>query len=311
MRVFISSTCYDLIDLRAELEAFFRDAGVTPILSDSPNSEFELLPDKNSIETCLANVRASDAFVIILSNRYGPRLGKEGFEDVSATHLEYLEAMNSGKPIYMYVRDKLEGECSIWRKNPHEGLKLSWCKKNEDWGIFELLEAYRKLQGEKPQSNWIWTFRSSVELKQRLAIDFKEAFARVTATKLFENGRLPFFEIEPRFTEFGHDHIKFALKVRNISNVMAVYPVIEVGPKSPANTRPLPSLGGQQQCEAKWEWAYQRGNQMELPFSLPFSILQGHDFKDVGSLQFVPVFQTVPTQSTTALFLTSLIGASI
>jgi hypothetical protein len=35
MRVFVCSTCFDLIDLRAELEHFFREAGMEPVLSDS------------------------------------------------------------------------------------------------------------------------------------------------------------------------------------------------------------------------------------------------------------------------------------
>jgi hypothetical protein len=39
--VFISSTCYDLIDLRAELEAMLRDLGLHPVLSDRPTSEFD------------------------------------------------------------------------------------------------------------------------------------------------------------------------------------------------------------------------------------------------------------------------------
>ena len=92
MRIFISSTCYDLVDLRAELETFFKNAGMEPVLSDSLTSDFQVSPDANSIETCLANVRTCDQFIIILSNRYGPTLGKAGHVDVSATHLEYLEA---------------------------------------------------------------------------------------------------------------------------------------------------------------------------------------------------------------------------
>ena len=50
MNVFISSTCYDLIDLRSELEDFFRQSGLIPVLSDSLSSEFQVLPDRNSID---------------------------------------------------------------------------------------------------------------------------------------------------------------------------------------------------------------------------------------------------------------------
>ena len=58
-KVFISSTVYDLLDIRDELEQGIRDAGLIPILSDSATSDFTMAPDTNSIETCLANVRSS------------------------------------------------------------------------------------------------------------------------------------------------------------------------------------------------------------------------------------------------------------
>ena len=124
MRVFISSTCYDLIDLRAELEVFFREAAVTPILSDRPSSEFETAPNQSSIEACLSNVRNCDVFLIILSNRYGRHLQQAGYDGISATHLEYCEAVKSGKPIRMYVRDRLDGEYPR-RVAPHRGIECS------------------------------------------------------------------------------------------------------------------------------------------------------------------------------------------
>jgi hypothetical protein len=279
-----------LIDLRAELESFFREAGVTPVLSDSLTSDFEILPNQNSIETCLANVRGCDAFVIVLPNRYGPSLAKGGFDDVSATHLEYREAVRVGIPVHMYVRGRLEGEYSIWHKNRgNDALKLSWCKNPDDWRIFALLEQHRELQSKKPQTNWIWTFQNSIELKQRIAIDFRETFARVTAARLFEKGRLPFFEILSLAKSYTHGRARFPLRVRNISGVMAVHPIMELGPISPQNRRALQSLAGNQECQVLWEWAYQIGTQMEIPMSLRYSILEGHDFKDSGCLQFIPV----------------------
>src|SRR5258708_13359918 len=91
MHVFISSTCHDLIDLRAELESFFQKAGIVPVLSDSLTSEFLVMQDRNSIETCLANIRQCDSFLVILSNRYGPSLLKAGYNDISPTPLDYRE----------------------------------------------------------------------------------------------------------------------------------------------------------------------------------------------------------------------------
>jgi hypothetical protein len=77
MKIFVSSPCYDLIDLRAELHEDLNDLGVEAIFSDIKESGFEVVADPatNSIETCLVNVRNSDRVAIILSQRYGPLLG--------------------------------------------------------------------------------------------------------------------------------------------------------------------------------------------------------------------------------------------
>ena len=65
--------------------------------------------------------------VIVLSQRYGPSLAKAGFGDYSATHLEYLRALERRKPVYMYVRDRLEADYAIWKKakNKEEERKSS------------------------------------------------------------------------------------------------------------------------------------------------------------------------------------------
>ncbi len=69
-KIFVCSPCFDLFDLRAELGQLLRDLGLQPVMSDQAESSFEVLPDRNSIETCLVNVRNSDAVVVILSQRY-------------------------------------------------------------------------------------------------------------------------------------------------------------------------------------------------------------------------------------------------
>jgi hypothetical protein len=160
MRVFISSTCYDLIDIRAELEDCFKTAGLQPVLSDSLDSDFQVSPDANSIETCLANVRSCDCFVIILSSRYGPSLKDAGYDDISPTHLEYLEARKLNLPIRMYVRDRLEADYAIWKANRFAPeIELSWCKNPKDRSILKLLHEHRALS-EREGSNWFWTFRN-------------------------------------------------------------------------------------------------------------------------------------------------------
>lgn len=228
-QVFISSTCYDLIDIRAELESYFRDMQLTPILSDRPTSEFSLSQDANSIEMCLANVRSADYFVIILSQRYGPSLSSAGYEDLSATHLEYREARQSKKPIYMYVRDRLEADYALYKKNPDAALKYSWVKAGDE-NIFGLLEEHRRLSAESSESNWLWTFRDSTELKQRIRHDFKDSAGKAILQKLMDQGRVAFlipsvdiWELDKKSRE-----IRFDMKVSNAGTAVAIQPYISI-----------------------------------------------------------------------------------
>lgn len=286
MQVFISSTCYDLIDLRAELEVFFRDAGVEACLSDSPTSDFRVMPeDRNSIETCLANVRACDEFIIILSRRYGPSLSKAGFDDVSATHLEYHEAVKGNKPIRMYVREELEGEYGIWRANSEDkNLKLTWCKDPHDRRLFELLKEHRDLVKGKPQNNWFWLFSDSVALKRRLAIDFKPALDRVKINKLSESGRIPFIEVSGRFLACEADRrFHFELLLRNLGTAPALSPILELEDSS--NQTTLSAMLGQQEKRIrKWWYLAPWSNNLNLLLRLSYSILEGHQFINEGNL---------------------------
>ena len=188
-RVFISSTCHDLIDMRAEVSALIGEAGLTPVMSDRPSSEFSVLPDANSIESCLANVRASDFFVIILSQRYGPSLAKCGYPDLSATHLEYKEAKEAKKPVLMYVRDRLEADFCLWRNSNHRSDSLAWVKP-ADAGIFTLLEEHRSLAAGATTTNWYWLFRDSMELKERLRKDLAIPAGQAMLRSLMARGQI-------------------------------------------------------------------------------------------------------------------------
>lgn len=188
-KVFISSTIYDLIDVRCEVESEIREMGLIPIMSDSVLSEFAIMPDRNSIETCLANVRNCDLFIIILSQRYGPSLKDVGYADFSATHYEYLEAARAKKPIYMYVRDRLEADYNIWKKNNEkEQQEFAWIKSG-DQKIFSLLKSHRKLS-EKTVSNWIWIFRNSIELKERVKKDLSIPSGKAKIKTLSKNNAI-------------------------------------------------------------------------------------------------------------------------
>jgi Domain of unknown function (DUF4062) len=193
MRVFVSSTIYDLIDIRAELESLLRELGVTPVMSDDKLSDFNLTFDANSIETCLLNVESSDAVIVILDQRYGPRLGKHGFDDVSATHLEYRSARKHGKPIYFYVRDRLEADFNIRHKNKSiDDVKLSWVLPC-DVGLLDFLCEHRELRRDSSAHNWFSLFTTSRDLKAAVRRHFEPVIKPRVLLDAIQQNRFPLF----------------------------------------------------------------------------------------------------------------------
>ncbi len=106
LEVFISSTCYDLTDLRSELAASLKESGCIVRLSEDPMSGFNVDPSGDSIETCLRNVEASDVVICILDRRIGSPL-PERFDKMSATECEVRHArtLNPQKPVFYFVRN--------------------------------------------------------------------------------------------------------------------------------------------------------------------------------------------------------------
>lgn len=223
--VFLGSTCYDLIDLRAELEYELNNMSLQPILSDQPASEFTIVPDASSIESCLVNVRKSDIFIIILSQRYGPSLAKAGYPDVSATHLEYREAIKANKPIFMYIRDRLEADYTIWKNSQGNPPKLPWVQE-KDYKIFELLEEHRKLSKSKKVTNWFWTFRNSLELKQRMRKDLEVESGAAVLQELIDRGRIAYLlpEVKAWSLDKNKRNLNMKICVLNAGTAVAIEP---------------------------------------------------------------------------------------
>jgi Domain of unknown function (DUF4062) len=192
MHVFLSSTIYDLVDARAELYGMLRSLGVSVLMSDEKLSDFHVKPDANSIETCLINVERADVVIVVLSQRYGPRLGSFGFDDVSATHLEYRRAKALRKPIHFYVRDRLEGEFSSWKKSKRkDDFGRVWA---QDAGLFAFLQEHRLLRSK--DNNWISIFTNTLDLKDAVRRHFEPILRPQRVVDAIGENRFPLFALK-------------------------------------------------------------------------------------------------------------------
>lgn len=225
MRVFVSSTVYDLVDIRSELEELLCEMDITPVMSEQNLSGFTTVPDANSIETCLLNVESCDAVIVVLDQRYGPTLGKCGFDDISATHLEYRHAKKNRKPIYFYVRDRLEADFNIHKKNrKNDGLKYSWVLAERDFPLFDFLDEHRQLKAKSKKSNWYYQFSSSVDLKASVRQHFEPVIKPQTLLKAIQENRFPMFTmvVETEHCQIATGPIMhYRFNMRNVSGVPA------------------------------------------------------------------------------------------
>ncbi len=111
--LFVSSTCYDLSQVRADLRDFSGSLGLEPILSEFDS--FPVNPNQNTLSNCLEAVKnRTDIFVLVVGGRYGSiaDAGK------SITNLEYFEAKAKGIPKYVFVKEDILALLPIWKTNP-------------------------------------------------------------------------------------------------------------------------------------------------------------------------------------------------
>ncbi|MGA2060468.1 MAG: DUF4062 domain-containing protein [Thermoguttaceae bacterium] len=112
--VFVSSTCYDLSEVRDQLKAFIENYGFDPMMSEF--NSFPINPLDGTIDNCRNNVdQRADIFVLIVGNRYGSTddSGK------SITNLEFLQAQAKGIPIYVFIKREILNTYPIWKANPN------------------------------------------------------------------------------------------------------------------------------------------------------------------------------------------------
>jgi hypothetical protein len=220
-KVFISSPVYDLIDARYEAKDLFRQMGMIPVLSDSSDEGFEISPKLDSIENCLENVRTSQHYVLLLSQRYGPKLGSSGFEDVSATHLEYREAIRNKKDIYIYVRDRLMADYHIWKKNSKaKDIRLPWVQQ-KDMEILNFIQELSSLE-KSGRPNWYQTFTSSLDLKELIRKDFKQRAGKQNLLRHIAEDKIPIFTASAEMVK-GPDLVAatYRIEFKNIGSRIA------------------------------------------------------------------------------------------
>ena len=132
----MSSTCYDLHEVRAQLRGIVSRLGHEPVMSDYSDVLFD--PREHTHESCIKEVGTCDALVLVLGGRFGGKVlpkamtqidfdklrttGPEDAEntelgEVSVTQLEVLKAISDGIPTFAFVSDRVWHDHAVFEAN--------------------------------------------------------------------------------------------------------------------------------------------------------------------------------------------------
>lgn len=136
LRVFVSSTCYDLDILRSELRPFISSMGYEPVMSDYSDILFD--PRSHTHDSCLKEVSGCDVVVLIIGSRFGgtavpSALANIDFSQIeklstktnalevkdrlSITQIEVLKAIEQSIPVYTFVDERVLHDHHVYEKN--------------------------------------------------------------------------------------------------------------------------------------------------------------------------------------------------
>ena len=131
MKIFISSTCYDLADLRASLEDHLEKSGHQVLLSDRSN--FPIDPGQHRHNVCVNNAANSEFMIVIIDSRFGAQYVEDN--SISVTWAETRAALAAKVDMIVFVRRAVFTERRTWKKNP--GITPAYC---DDARVFQFID---------------------------------------------------------------------------------------------------------------------------------------------------------------------------
>lgn len=186
-RIFISSTCFDLNDIRSELTEFLENYNFEVINSQLPS--FGVSPKVHSHTACLDQVNNADFLILIIGRRYGGTfIGSEK----SITNEEYKLAIKRGIPIIIFVNKQVDNSILFYKKNQSSDFSSIV----DDTRIFHFIDYVKSAS----EDNWIHLYENIIDIKNTLKSQFsyyllllsKSCVKEVQKEKSIDSSKLSF-----------------------------------------------------------------------------------------------------------------------
>jgi hypothetical protein len=154
-KVFLSSTIYDLRDLRDAVQTALRKDGYTVLASEDGSIPVD--SNKHSYEVCLDAARNCDCLVAVIDGRFGGTMpdGK-----TSITQAEVVTALGKGRQVYVFVRKEVWDAKEVYNAHAKAGHPFVASKIVDDERVFHVIDAIRK----RATGNWVFQFNKPSDL---------------------------------------------------------------------------------------------------------------------------------------------------
>lgn len=199
LKVFISSTCYDLHSLRGQLRSVMLAFGHEPIMSDQAEVIFD--PQAHTHTSCLREVKNCDVVVLVIGSRFGgtiipkaleqidldkisdmsrsDKFGDGGYK-ISITQAEILQAIQHGIPVFAFVDSGIMRDHLTYEKNKNKDIigqiEFSSIDKPETAAyIFEFINFLRL----RNENNSIFEFSRFEDIETQLKKQWSGLFQRL------------------------------------------------------------------------------------------------------------------------------------
>lgn len=171
-KVFLSSTIYDLRDLRDAVQSALRKDGYTVLASEDGSIPVD--SSKHSYEVCLDAARNCDCLVAVIDGRFGGTMpdGK-----TSITQAEVEEALGKGRQVYVFVRQGVWDAKEIYTAHAKAGHPFVASKVVDNERVFDVIDAIRT----RATGNWIFQFNKPSDLIETVSFQLQSYQASKTA----------------------------------------------------------------------------------------------------------------------------------
>lgn len=161
-RVFISSTCYDLSEVRDALVTFIKSFGFEDALSERGDVFYH--PDLHTHESCIREISNCNLLVLIIGGRFGGTYTADTSKSI--VNAEYEAARELNIPVFTFIKKDVLHDHKLYERNKNNvNITYPSIEKQEyAKNIFEFINVVRK----SPINNGLFEFQFSRDIEEIL-----------------------------------------------------------------------------------------------------------------------------------------------